>query len=89
MRRCFFCHQPIRKDQARDFHHVIPRRFFRQFPGEDPNIGNLAYSHASCHREAHKTLDRPNLPLMEFVAYMETVNWLYGVYAQSAAHSGD
>jgi hypothetical protein len=79
---CFLCGKPLGKNRrSSDDHHVIPRRYFKKFPGENPDIGNIARVHVTCHRLLHQTVDRPRMPLKEFVAYMETLDWCHYIFA--------
>lgn len=86
--RCFFCHKMLKKSQAIDRHHAVPRRYFKDYPGEDPDWGNIALAHVVCHRKAHQVYDRTHLPLVEFVAYMEPLDWLYGIFASPGQRRG-
>ncbi len=86
MRRCHFCGERVRSDSSEtDFHHVIPKRLFRGFRGEDPNEGNLALTHTRCHRIWHRDWDRPDLSLLKFVEYMETIDWGFRIMAAETA----
>jgi hypothetical protein len=84
MRRCFFCGRRLRHEAADD-HHVIPQRYFRDYPGEDPHIGNVARVHVTCHRIFNSQYDRISLPLEEYAAYMETIDWGFHLLAQGVA----
>ncbi len=88
MKRCFFCRERIGHEAADD-HHVIPRRLFRDYPSEDPNDGNVARVHVTCHRKWNSRHDRIGLALEDYAAYMETLDWGYGIYAQSDAIAAD
>lgn len=86
---CFFCLEAVyRKSQATDIHHVIFKRYFKPFPGEDPNYGNTVRVHVLCHRKAHAEFDNPLMPLDNYVPYMESLDWLYGIFASPDKRRG-
>ena len=85
MEVCWFCQQSINtRSTATDRHHLICRRFFKAYPGENPDTGNIVYACVEHHRRWHKEFDNPHLSLDDFMAYMWSLDFGKGIYARRA-----
>jgi len=90
MLRCWFSGEPIdpnRKDWDR--HHLLCRRYYKDYPGEDPDEGNVVPALVEHHRRWHQEFDDPTLPLTAFFHYMLSLDFGRNIFAQPDAMAAD
>lgn len=87
---CWFSGKTIDRSRRNwDTHHLICRRYYKQFPGEDPHEGNVVPALVEHHRRFHQELDDPSLSLTEFFDYMLSIDFGRNIYADPEPMAAD
>jgi len=86
--RCYFClealHQPGKPISR---HHRLPKRLLNSVEKRD--MSNIKKAHEDCHVLYHKIIDRPKLSRQQYIRYMQSINYAYGIFAQPEAMAAD
>jgi hypothetical protein len=74
---CYFCLEPL-AGRPHDKHHKLPKRYLTTPEKRDKT--NLALSHCECHQIFHRIWDNVKLNRVQYVRYMQSLNWAEGIF---------
>lgn len=88
MERCYFCLEPLRQlGRPIDKHHRLPKRYLSTPEKRDRT--NVVYCHCDCHARYHRTVDDVRHNRQQYIRYMQSISYAYGIFAQPEAMAAD
>jgi hypothetical protein len=74
-RHCWFCHQPLRRKDHVNRHHVIAFRYPQGIASP------LVFAHEGCHNQWNLLYDHSSMDWVSYVQSMQKLEWGFGIFA--------